>query len=81
MSTLDPLEEKLARWALILAAAAGLGSGHLHQLGQQGHQDGKNSISVAPDAWLSAGVILILCALAAVALWKKKRTLSRSPSS
>ena len=74
MSTLDPLEEKLARWALILAAAAALGAAIYINSANKVTKAGKNSISVAPDAWLLAGVILILCALAAVALWKKKRT-------
>ena len=36
---------------------------------------GKNSIAVAPDAKLLGGVILVLCAIGFLALWKRKRTL------
>ena len=38
-------------------------------------KDGKNSIAVAPDAKLLGLVILVLCAIGFVALWKRKRTL------
>ncbi|HTU37823.1 MAG TPA: hypothetical protein VMF35_07365 [Acidimicrobiales bacterium] len=74
MSRLDPLEEKLARWALILAAAAALGAAIYINSANKVTKSGKNSIAVAPDAWLLAGIILLLCALGGFALWKKKRS-------
>ena len=74
MSTLDPLERKLAQWALILAAVAGLAAAIYINAANKVSKAGKNSIAVAPDAWLLAGVILVLCALGGLALWKRKRT-------
>lgn len=74
MSTLDPLERRLAQWALILAAAAGLAAAIYINAANKVTKAGKNSIAVAPDAWLLAGVILALCALGGLALWKRKRT-------
>jgi hypothetical protein len=74
MSTLDPLERKLARWAFILAAVAGLAAAIYITSANKVSRAGKNSIAVAPDAWLLAGIILVLCALGAFALWKRKRT-------
>lgn len=74
MSTLDPLEHKLALWALILAAAAALAAAVYISSANKVTKAGKNSIAVAPDAWLLAGIILLLCALGALALWKRKRT-------
>jgi hypothetical protein len=74
MSTLDPLEQKLARWALILAAAAALAAAVYINAANKVTKAGKNSISVAPDAWLLAGIILLLCVLGGIALWKNKRT-------
>jgi hypothetical protein len=74
MSTLDPLEQKLARWALILAAAAALAAAIYINSANKVTKAGKNTIAVAPDAWLLAGVILLLCALGGLALWKNKRT-------
>ncbi len=74
MSTLDPLEQKLARWALALAAAAALGAAIYINSANKVTKAGKNSIAVAPDAWLLAGVILLMCVLGGVALWKNKRT-------
>ena len=35
---------------------------------------GKHSIAVAPDAALLGGVILVLCILGFITLWKRKRT-------
>src|SRR5580658_6357418 len=74
MSTLDPLEQKLARWAFVLAAAAALGAAIYINSANKVTKAGKNSIAVAPDAWLLAGVILLMCVLGGVALWKNKRT-------
>ncbi len=74
MSTLDPLEEKLARWALILAAIVALAAAIYINSANKVTKAGKNSIAVAPDAWLLAGVILVLCVLGALAVWKRKRT-------
>ena len=74
MSGLDPLEQKLARWALTLAAAAALGAAIYINSANKVTKAGKNSIAVAPDAWLLTGVILLMCVLGGLALWKNKRT-------
>ncbi len=74
MSGLDPLEQKLARWALALAAAAALGAAIYINSANKVTKAGKNSIAVAPDAWLLTGVILLMCVLGGLALWKNKRT-------
>jgi hypothetical protein len=74
MATLDPLERRLATWALILAGVAAVAAAVYINAANKVTKAGKNSIAVAPDAWLLAGVILLLCALGALALWKRKRT-------
>jgi hypothetical protein len=74
MSTLDPLEQKLARWALVLAAAAAIGAAVYINAANKVTKAGKNSIAVAPDAWLLSGVIILLCVLGGLALWKNKRS-------
>jgi hypothetical protein len=74
MSALDPLEQKLARWALVLAAGAAIAAAIYIDSANKVTKDGKNSIAVAPDVWLLAGVILLLSVGGGVALWKNKRT-------
>jgi hypothetical protein len=74
MRSLDPMERRLAQWALILAAVAGLAAAIYISTANKVTKAGKNSIAVAPDAWLLAGVILALCAIGGLALWKRKRT-------
>lgn len=74
MGTLDALERRLATWALILAGIAALAAAIYINSANKVTKTGKNSIAVAPDAWLLAGVILLLCALGGLALWKRKRT-------
>jgi hypothetical protein len=74
MATLDPMERRLAQWALILAGIAALAAAVYINTANKVTKAGKNSIPVAPDAWLLAGVILLLCVLGGLALWKRKRT-------
>lgn len=74
MATLDPLERRLALWALILAGVAAMAAAIYINAANKVTKAGKNSIPVAPDAWLLTGVILLLCVLGGLALWKRKRT-------
>jgi hypothetical protein len=60
---------------LILATVAGIAIPLYFIAKNKVTKDGKNSIAVAPDAKLLGAVILVLCAIGFVALWKRKRTL------
>jgi hypothetical protein len=75
MSTLDPMEAKWAKGALIAATVAGIAIPLYFTLENKVTKDGKNSIAVAPDAKLLGLAILVLCAIGFAALWKRKRTL------
>ena len=75
MSGLDPMEAKWTLAALILATLAGLAIPAYFIAENKVTKAGKNTIAVAPDAKLLGGVILVLCAIGFVALWKRKRTL------
>jgi hypothetical protein len=75
MSSMDQSEVKWTLGALILATAAGIAIPLYFVAENKVTKDGKNSISVAPDAKLLGGVILVLCAIGFAALWKRKRTL------
>jgi hypothetical protein len=75
MSTLDPLEYRWSFRALVLGTIAGIAL-PLYVVSQNRvTKNGKNSIAVAPDAWLVMAAILIFCAIGFLALWKRKRTL------
>ena len=75
MSTLNQQEAKWALGALVLAAVAGIAIPIYFIVENKVTKAGKNSIAVAPDAELLGGVILVICAVGLVALWKRKRTL------
>ena len=81
MSTLDPHEVKWSLGALVLATVAGIAIPAYIIADNKVTKAGKNTIAVAPDAWLLGGVILLLCVLGFVALWKRKRTLVTFASS
>jgi len=75
MSGLDRTEHKLALIGLILGALAGIGVPLWVISQNRVSKAGKNSIAVAPDAWLLMAAILVFCAVGFIALWKRKRTL------
>ncbi len=75
MSTLNQLETKWTLGAFVLATVAGIAIPAYFIAENKVTKAGKNTIAVAPDAKLLGGVILVLCAIGFVALWKRKRTL------
>lgn len=79
MSSLDPLEVKLSFGVLLLATIAAVVIPAYISASNRVTRAGKNSIAVAPDAWLLGAVILLLSVIGFVALWKRKRTLVAFP--
>ncbi len=75
MSTLNQTEAKWTLGAFVLATLAGIAIPAYFIAENKVTKAGKNTIAVAPDAKLLGGVILVLCAIGFVALWKRKRTL------
>lgn len=75
MTFLDPQESKLALGALILATIAGIAIPAYIIAENKVTKRGKDTIAVAPDAKLLGGVLLLLCILGFLALWKRRRTL------
>jgi hypothetical protein len=75
MSTLNPLEAKWSLAGLVLATVAGIAIPAYFIADNKVTKAGKNTIAVAPDAKLLGGLILVLCAIGFVSLWKGKRTL------
>ena len=75
MSSLDRTEHKLALGGLILGTLAGIGVPLWVISQNRVDKAGKNSIAVAPDAWLLMAAILVFCLVGFIALWKRKRTL------
>jgi hypothetical protein len=74
MRSLDPQEVKLAFGAFALAIVAGIAIPAYILATDKVTKAGKHSIAVAPDALLLGGVIVALCVMGLVALWKRKRT-------
>ena len=75
MTYLDPQESKLALGALILATVAGIALPAYIIAENKVTKHGKDTIAVAPDAKLLGGVLLVLCVIGFLALWKRRRTL------
>jgi hypothetical protein len=75
MSTLDPLEYRWSFRALVLGTIAGIALPLYIVSQNRVTKNGKNSIAVAPDAWLVMAAILLFCVIGFLALWKRKRTL------
>ena len=75
MSTLNPLEVKWSLAGLVVATVAGIAIPAYFIAENKVTKAGKNTIAVAPDAKLLGGLILVLCAIGFVSLWKGKRTL------
>lgn len=74
MRSLDPQEVKLAFGAFVLATIAGIAIPAYILATDRVTKAGKHTIAVAPDAALLGGVIIVLCILGFVTLWKRKRT-------
>jgi hypothetical protein len=74
MRSLDPQEVKLAFGALTLATVAGIAIPAYILATDKITKAGKHTIAVAPDASLLGGVIIVLCILGFLTLWKRKRT-------
>ena len=75
MQRLDPLEVKWSMGAFILATVAGIAIPAYIIATNKVTKRGKDTIAVAPDAKLLGGVILLLCVIGFLALWKRRRTL------
>jgi hypothetical protein len=75
MSGLDRTEYTFALGGLVLGTLAGFAVPLWVISQNRVNKAGKNSIAVAPDAWLLMAAILVFCAIGFVALWKRKRTL------
>jgi hypothetical protein len=75
MSNLDPLEYRWSFRALVLGTVAGIALPLYIVSQNRVTKNGKNSIAVAPDAWLVMAAILVFCVIGYLALWKRKRTL------
>jgi hypothetical protein len=74
MRSLDAQEVKLAFGAFTLGTIAGIAIPAYILATDKVTKAGKHSVAVAPDAALLGGVIIVLCVLGLVALWKRKRT-------
>jgi hypothetical protein len=74
MRSLGPQEVKLAFGAFTLATVAGIAIPAYILGTDKITKAGKHTIAVAPDAALLGGVIIVLCILGFLTLWKRKRT-------
>ncbi len=75
MTHLDQQESKLALGAMTLATIAAIAIPAYIIAENKVTKRGKDTIAVAPDAKLLGGVLLLLCILGFLALWKRRRTL------
>jgi hypothetical protein len=75
MRSLDPKETRFSFGAFLLATIAGIVIPAYIIASNKVTKRGKDTIAVAPDAKLLGGVILILCVIGFVSLWKRKKTL------
>jgi hypothetical protein len=74
MTGLDDREVKWALSGMILATVAGIAIPAYIIVTNKVTKAGKNTIAVAPDAKLLGGLLLVLCAIGFVTLWKRRRT-------
>jgi hypothetical protein len=75
MTSLDPQEVRWSFGAFLLATIAGVAIPAYIVASNKVTKRGKDTIAVAPDAWLLGGAILLFCIIGFVLLWKRKRSL------
>ena len=75
MTRLDPQEVRWSFLAFLLATIAGVAIPAYIVASNKITKRGKNTIAVAPDAWLLGGAILLFCAIGFVLIWKRRRSL------
>ncbi|HEX3449836.1 MAG TPA: hypothetical protein VHS97_16395, partial [Isosphaeraceae bacterium] len=75
MSSLDPQEVKWSLAALALATLTGIGFPAYYIVADPLTKVDGKYVAVSPDAALIGAVLIVLCAIGFVALWKRKRTL------
>ncbi len=75
MRSLNPQETKFSFGAFVLATIAGVAIPAYIIATNKVTKRGKDTIAVAPDAKLLGGVIIVLCIIGFVSIWKRKRTL------
>jgi len=75
MTSLGALEMKLSFWALTVATVVSVAIPVYILAAHKVTKRGGRSITVGPDAILLYGVILLLCGIGFLALWKRKRTI------
>jgi hypothetical protein len=75
MTSLDPQEVRWSFAAFLLATIAGVAIPAYIVASNKVTKRGKNTIAVAPDAWLLGGAILLFCIIGFVLLWKRRRSL------
>jgi hypothetical protein len=75
MTSLDAQEVKWSFAAIVLATIAGVAIPAYIIATNKVTKQGKNTIAVAPDAWLLGGAILLFCILGFLFVWKRRRSL------
>ena len=75
MASLDSLEVKLCTGALLISAVFGIAIPAAYSLEHKVTHRGKHTVTVAPDAWLVGGAIVLLAIVGLVAIWRRRRTL------
>ncbi len=75
MTSLDAQEVKFGAGAMLLGFLAGIVIPVIITTENKVTRRGKNTIAVAPDAWLLGGAIVLLCVIGLVVVWKRRRTL------
>jgi hypothetical protein len=75
MVSLEPGEVRWAFIALLVTLAAGIAIPTYITAQNKVTRAGKNSIAVAPDAWLLGGALIALSLIGLGVLWRRRRTL------
>ncbi|HEX3334010.1 MAG TPA: tetraspanin family protein [Acidimicrobiales bacterium] len=75
MTSINGQEVRWSFLALVLATIAGVAIPAYIIATNKVSKHGKNSIAVAPDAWLLGGAILLFCVIGYVLIWRRRRSL------